>query len=68
MISPLVPHWLEGAGDETLRTLRIRMDQVEADGDPAFAATHRMWARRDPVLTRFDLDDDRAFAGAVRLQ
>ena len=68
VISPLLPHWLEGAGDETLRTLRIRMDQVEADGDPAFAATHRMWARRDPVLTRFDLDDDQAFAGAVRLQ
>jgi hypothetical protein len=34
---------------------------VESDGDPAFTAVRRMWRRREPFLTRFDLaaaDDD----------
>ena len=63
--SPLVPHWLEGAGDEVLRTSRIRMEHIESDGDPAFVAVHRMWTRQEPILSRFDLGDDAAIAGAV---
>ena len=65
VITPLVPHWLEGGGNDMMRALRTRMQQVEPDGDPVYAAMHRLWTRRDPVLTRFDLTCDASWAGAV---
>jgi hypothetical protein len=34
------------------------MDHVEPDSDPLFASVRRMWERRDPVLTRYDLTSD----------
>lgn len=55
--SPLVPHWDVGAGDQLLRVVRVAMTGMETDGDPVFAATHRMWERRDPFLTRLDLTE-----------
>ncbi|GIL25182.1 hypothetical protein [Actinocatenispora comari] len=57
----LVPHWEAGQSDQLLRILRVAMQHVESDGDPAFTAVRRMWRRREPFLTRFDLaaaDDD----------
>ncbi|MGA8112723.1 MAG: hypothetical protein WCA46_03560 [Actinocatenispora sp.] len=53
--TPLVPHWEAGHSELLLRQLRISMQHVESDGDPAFTATRRMWLRREPFLTRFDL-------------
>jgi hypothetical protein len=29
---------------------------IESDADPLFAAVERMWAQREPMLTRVDLD------------
>lgn len=51
----LVPHWEAGQSDQLLRLLRVVMQHVESDGEPAFTATRRMWQRREPFLTRFDL-------------
>lgn len=51
----LVPHWEAGQSDQLLRILRVAMQHVESDGDPAFTAVRRMWRRREPFLTRFDL-------------
>ncbi len=53
--TPLVPHWEAGQSDQLLRMLSVAMQHVESDGDPAFTATRRMWQRREPFLTRFDL-------------
>jgi hypothetical protein len=53
--SPLVPHWDVGAGDQLLRVVRVAMTGMETDADPVFAATRRMWERREPFLTRLDL-------------
>lgn len=53
--TPLVPHWDVGASDQLLRVVRIAMTGMESDGDPVFTATRRMWERREPFLTRFDL-------------
>jgi hypothetical protein len=53
--SPIVPHWDELDGEVMLTSLRVHMRHVEADGDPAFVAVSRMWNRREPFLTRFDL-------------
>ncbi|GAA4209422.1 hypothetical protein [Actinocatenispora rupis] len=55
----LVPHWEAGQSDQLLRILRVVMQHVESDGDPAFTATRRMWSRREPFLTRFDLSASR---------
>lgn len=55
--SPLVPHWDVGAGDQLLRVVRVAMTGMETDGDPLFAATRRMWERREPFLTRLDLTE-----------
>lgn len=54
--SSLVPHWEFGSGDELMRWLVVAMRHVESDGDPAFAAVERMWKRREPFLTRFDME------------
>ncbi|MCG5217245.1 hypothetical protein [Streptosporangium sp. KLBMP 9127] len=53
--TPLVPQWEVGAGDDLLRALFVNMSHIESDGDPLFAAVERLWTRRDPFLTRFDL-------------
>ncbi len=53
--SALVQHWDTGQSNQLLQQLRISMSQVESDGDPLFAATRRLWDRREPFLTRFDL-------------
>ncbi|MBO0826807.1 MAG: hypothetical protein J2P24_03415 [Streptosporangiales bacterium] len=55
--SPVVPHWDVGAGDQLLRVVRVAMTGMETDGDPVFAATRRMWERREPFLTRLDLTE-----------
>ncbi|MDP4510808.1 hypothetical protein [Nonomuraea turcica] len=48
----LLPHWAHG--DDYARVLGVNLRYVERDGDPLFGAVHRMWERRDPLLTRFD--------------
>ncbi|TMR17937.1 hypothetical protein ETD86_22705 [Nonomuraea turkmeniaca] len=48
----LLPHWAHG--DDYARVLAVNLRYVERDGDPLFGAVHRMWERRDPLLTRFD--------------
>ena len=47
--------WDAGQCDHLLQGLRIAMSQVESDGDPLFASIRRMWTRREPLLTRFDM-------------
>jgi len=51
----LVQHWEAKAGDSLMRRIMTAMAHVESDGDPLFASTRRMWTRREPMLTRFDL-------------
>jgi hypothetical protein len=53
--SSLVQHWEMGQNAALFRSLRVAMRNVEPDADPAFTAVRRMWARREPFLTRFDL-------------
>jgi hypothetical protein len=53
--SSLVQHWEMGQNASLFRALRVAMRNVEPDADPAFTAVRRMWARREPFLTRFDL-------------
>jgi hypothetical protein len=53
--SSLVQHWEMGQNAALFRALRVVMRNVEPDADPAFTAVRRMWARREPFLTRFDL-------------
>ncbi|WP_020543314.1 hypothetical protein [Nonomuraea coxensis] len=48
----LLPHWAHGA--DYPRVLAVNLCYVERDGDPLFSAVHRMWERREPLLTRFD--------------
>ncbi|TMR98726.1 hypothetical protein [Nonomuraea basaltis] len=48
----LLPHWAHGA--DYARVLAVNLRYVERDGDPLFGAVHRMWERREPLLTRFD--------------
>lgn len=51
----LVPHWEAGQSDQLLKILRVYMQHAESDGDPAYTSARRMWQRREPFLTRFDL-------------
>ncbi|HEY1489166.1 MAG TPA: hypothetical protein VGF84_23875 [Micromonosporaceae bacterium] len=51
----LVQHWEAMAGDDLMRRIMTAMAHVESDGDPLFASTRRMWTRKEPMLTRFDL-------------
>ncbi|MBO2452182.1 hypothetical protein J4573_34190 [Actinomadura barringtoniae] len=53
--SLLVPHWDVMPEEMHLRTLEINMRAVESDADPVFTSVRRMWTRREPFLTRFDL-------------
>lgn len=53
--SVLVQQWELGEGDALLHALRMSMQYVETDADPAFESVHRMWTRREPFLTRVDL-------------
>lgn len=53
--SVLVQQWELGEGDALLHALRMSMQYVETDADPVFESVHRMWTRREPFLTRFDL-------------
>ena len=55
--SSLVQHWEMGQNATLFRALRVAMRNVEPDADPAFTAVRRMWSRREPFLTRFDLRD-----------
>lgn len=51
----LVQHWEMGRTEHLLLAVRVAMQHVEADADPAFTAIRRMWARKDPFLTRIDM-------------
>ncbi|TCM50317.1 hypothetical protein [Kribbella sp. VKM Ac-2568] len=51
----LVQHWEMGRTEHLLLSVRVAMQHVEADADPAFTAVRRMWARKDPFLTRIDM-------------
>jgi hypothetical protein len=51
----LVQPWEMGRTQQLLRAIRVSMRHVEADADPAFTAVRRMWARKDPFLTRTDM-------------
>lgn len=53
--TPLVPHWSLGVGRDLVGPLTLNLRHVESDADPAFGAVRRMWQRREPFLTRFDL-------------
>ncbi|WP_063822765.1 hypothetical protein [Kribbella flavida] len=53
--TPLVQHWEMGRTEHLLNAVMVAMQHVEADADPAFTAVRRMWARKDPFLTRIDL-------------
>jgi len=53
--SSLVQHWEMGQSAALFRALRVAMRNIEPDADPAFTAVRRMWTRREPFLTRFDL-------------
>lgn len=53
--SVFVQQWEIGERDELLHALRTSMQYVETDADPAFESVRRMWAGREPLLTRFDL-------------
>jgi hypothetical protein len=53
--TPLVQHWEMGRLEYLLVAVRVAMQHVEADADPAFTAVRRMWVRKDPFLTRTDL-------------
>ncbi|SEG98291.1 hypothetical protein SAMN05444920_111274 [Nonomuraea solani] len=61
--SQLLPHWEHGA--DYARTLAVNLRHAEPDGDPLYGAVARMWERRDPVLTRFDLHDPAGLAGTL---
>jgi hypothetical protein len=63
--SPLVPAWDIRPEDDLLRAIDINMRSIESDGDPIFAATERMWSRREPFLTRFDLTAPHTLARLV---
>ena len=58
VVSPFLPHWEVWPADVLLRALHVTMRYVETDADPLFAAVERMWRRREPLLTRFDLAGD----------
>jgi hypothetical protein len=53
--SVFVQQWELGDGDELFRALKMTMQYVETDDDPAFESVQRMWSRQEPFLTRFDL-------------
>jgi hypothetical protein len=55
LFSPLIGPWDAGQSDHLLQELRIAMSHVESDGDPLFSSVRRMWTRREPLLTRFDM-------------
>ncbi|WP_327087610.1 hypothetical protein OIE66_35575 [Nonomuraea sp. NBC_01738] len=57
VVSPLVPHWEVMPAGLLLSMLGVSMSEVESDGDPVFTAVARMWTKREPMLTRFDLTD-----------
>lgn len=51
----LTQHWAFAENGNLWSILRIVMQQIETDAEPAFAAVRRLWTRREPFLTRFDL-------------
>jgi hypothetical protein len=53
--SVFIQQWEMGESDELLHALRMTMQYVETDDDPAFESVRRMWTRKEPFLTRFDL-------------
>ncbi|GAA3227379.1 hypothetical protein GCM10010468_56150 [Actinocorallia longicatena] len=63
--SLLVPHWDLMPEQTHFRALEINMRSVESDGDPLFSAVRRMWNRREPFLTRFDLTSAEALSEAL---
>jgi hypothetical protein len=63
--SQLLPHWAHG--DDYARVLAVNLRYVERDGDPLFTAVHRMWARREPLLTRFDFRNPTGLSTTITL-
>ncbi|MEG3636932.1 hypothetical protein [Micromonospora palythoicola] len=55
LFTPQVPHWEVWPADYLLRAVRTSFRHIESDADPVFEAVERMWTRREPVLTRTDL-------------
>jgi hypothetical protein len=55
VVSPLVPHWEQWPAPHLLYSIGTHMRHVESDREPIFEAVARMWRRREPLLTRFDL-------------
>lgn len=53
--SVFLQQWELGEGDELFHALRMTMQYVETDNDPAFESVRRMWTRKEPFLSRFDL-------------
>jgi len=53
--TPFVPQWEIWPEDLLFHTLETTMRYVETDHDPLFTSVRRMWHRREPCLTRFDL-------------
>jgi hypothetical protein len=56
VVTPLVPQWEVWPADNLLRALRATFRHIESDADPLYAAVERMWTRREPMLTRVDLE------------
>ena len=54
VVTPLVPQWEVWPADHLLRSMRAAFRHIESDADPLFASVERMWARREPMLTRVD--------------
>ena len=50
----LVPVWAL-SNDATVLAATAALRHVEPDGDPLFLAMRRMWERRDPLISRFDV-------------
>jgi len=63
--SPLVPPWRVGDHQGLFDTLTLNLTEVSPEGDAAYAAVRRLWARREPFLTRIDLTGDDAAVGAA---
>jgi hypothetical protein len=60
----LVQHWEAKASDDLMLRIQDAMAHVESDGDPLFASVRRMWTRREPMLTRFDMSMSTESLGA----
>ncbi|HKD97993.1 MAG TPA: hypothetical protein VKB69_10370 [Micromonosporaceae bacterium] len=60
----LVQHWEAKASDDLMLRIYDAMAHIESDGDPLFASVRRMWTRKEPMLTRFDMSMSTESLGA----